>query len=1168
MQALPPSPKSRSPEPTPSDSSAWGRMITSFSRAPTRHGENDSLSSYNSYAFNGRLFNMSKANYNSANTALARELKNRHLQMIAFGGSIGTGLFVASGVALYRGGPVSLLLAFIIMGAMQFFTMQALGELSVAFPVGGSFANYSTRFLDPSWGFAMGWNYTLQYLIVLPLEIIAGAFTTNYWNPNASKSIFIVLFFILILGINLLGVKGYGEAEFIFSAVKVTAIVGFILLGMIINIAGTPEGDYIGFTRWHSPGAFHNGFKGFASVLVTAAFSFAGTEMVGLAAAETSNPKKSIPAAVKQVFWRISLFYILSILFIGLLVPYNEPRLLGAKYGSDAAASPFVIAIEMSGSDVLPDIMNAVILISLISVGNTAVYAASRTLAALAEQSLAPKMFAYIDRTGRPLVAIICCGLLGLLAFTANSKIHNEIFNWLLAISGLSTLFTWSSICVCHIRFRKAWELSGYNTSQLAFRSQVGVWGSWVALAAYGTVLVLQIWVAISPIQAEGEDPLTTPQRLKNFFLQVLTIPMIFLFYFTHKTWMGTKVVKDKDIDINTGRRYLHVWNEEEEQARRKWPLWKRVYNHLYTSTTTTMAGHTFWQYIRLKAIVTFIRLINHIFTRPHFTPSPTCIRKPIRIPSRGLNRFIDAWIYYPKNYTDNKKYGLVINWHGGAYTLPNLGMDHQFCEKIATENNVLVLDADYRKAPEYPLPGAVEDAEDTFSWVESQAQMFDLDRVALSGFSSGGNLALVASSDLRREYKMNIRAVYAFYPGVDFSIPPEEKTVPEPIRPLPVSFQHLLTEAYVPRTEDRKSPKASPMYAEGISFPEHVMLVACSGDIFTPEIEVFGKKLERAGRDVEIVRIEGAHGCDKTTNPKTFRPEARDFAKPFLANSSPFYSHIASSIQHPVSSTSLSLIKVIKFSHTMASNGINEHFKLLGASLSQLYRTETYSDLVITCGDDVHRVHKAIICPRSLFFTAACNANFIEGQEGRINLPEDDPNAVRDMIHYLYNLDLVGHEFIPEDGNYIEEELSDTEHDDEMKQLLEWSGRRFIGNRRVKGLVPKLGARIGPSSNLRLFAKVYALGEKYGIPGLKSIAVSKFEKLAKAYAQTEDFRLAVQEVYTSTIDQDRGLRDVVVSTVEENLGLLNNQDFEDLVQATGLGHDLLMKITSAHRAG
>ncbi|KAF9768028.1 hypothetical protein IL306_014745 [Fusarium sp. DS 682] len=291
------------------------------------------------------------------------------------------------------------------------------------------------------------------------------------------------------------------------------------------------------------------------------------------------------------------------------------------------------------------------------------------------------------------------------------------------------------------------------------------------------------------------------------------------------------------------------------------------------------MADHTFWQYLRLKAIATLIRLINYIFTRPHFTPSPTCNRKLIRIPSRDLNRFINAWIYYPKDYTESKKYGLLINWHGGAYMLPNLGMDHEFCEKIANENNVLVLDTDYRKAPEYPLPGAVEDAEDTLRWVQSQEKLFDLDRVALSGFSSGGNLALVASSELRRKFNINIRAVYSFYPGVDFTIPPEEKKVPEPIRPIPVSFQHLLAEAYVPRIEDRKSPKGSPMHAEATLFPEHVMLVACSGDIFTPEIEAFGKKLSQAGRDVEIVRIEGAHGCDKTTNPKLFRAEARDLA-------------------------------------------------------------------------------------------------------------------------------------------------------------------------------------------------------------------------------------------------------------------------------------------------
>ncbi|CAG1970795.1 hypothetical protein SNK03_006546 [Fusarium graminearum] len=290
------------------------------------------------------------------------------------------------------------------------------------------------------------------------------------------------------------------------------------------------------------------------------------------------------------------------------------------------------------------------------------------------------------------------------------------------------------------------------------------------------------------------------------------------------------------------------------------------------------MTTHTFWQYVRLKIIVTLLRLINQVATRPHFKPSPTCNRKLVRIPSRDLNRFIDAWLYYPPNHAKDDKRGLVINWHGGGCVLPNLGMDHEFCERVAVERNILVLDADYRKAPDDPFPAAIEDAEDTFRWVESQSHRFDLDRVALSGFSSGGNLALVASSELRREFKnINIRAVYSFYPGVDFSIPPEQKIVANPIRPLPFWFQRLIAEAYLPRVEDRKSPRASPMYADTMSFPARVMLFVCSGDILTPETEAFGEKLVEGGIDVEVVRVPGAHAFDKTTSRNFFNPDKRD---------------------------------------------------------------------------------------------------------------------------------------------------------------------------------------------------------------------------------------------------------------------------------------------------
>jgi acetyl esterase/lipase len=292
------------------------------------------------------------------------------------------------------------------------------------------------------------------------------------------------------------------------------------------------------------------------------------------------------------------------------------------------------------------------------------------------------------------------------------------------------------------------------------------------------------------------------------------------------------------------------------------------------------MAAHTFWQYVRLKIIVTLLRFINQLATRPHFKPSSTCNRKLVRIPSRDLNRFIDAWIYYPPNHTDGDKRGLVINWHGGGCMLPNLGMDHEFCDRVAVEGNSLVLDADYRKAPDDPFPAAIEDAEDTLRWVERQSHLFDLNRIALSGFSSGGNLALVASSELRREFKnINIKAVYSFYPGVDFTIPPEEKIVANPIRPLPFWFQRLISEAYLPTVGDRKSPRASPMYADTVSFPTCVMLFTCSGDILTPETEAFGEKLVRGGIGVEVVRVQGAHAFDKTTSRRLFNPEARDMA-------------------------------------------------------------------------------------------------------------------------------------------------------------------------------------------------------------------------------------------------------------------------------------------------
>ncbi|KAK4552980.1 histidine permease [Recurvomyces mirabilis] len=551
------------------------RVVNSFRRDPNAHA-----TPKGAVGADGRIYDVESAAAATANSPLQRSLKGRHLQMIAIGGSIGTGLFVGSGSALAHGGPASVLLAWLIVGIMMYCTVHALGEMAVLFPVAGSFSAYSTRFLDPAWGFAMGWNYAMQWLVVLPLEIVSATITINFWNSNINNDAFVAIFLVLIITINLFGVKGYGEAEFVFAIIKVIAIIGFIILGIIINIGGGPGGTYVGGRYWRDPGAFNNGFKGLCSTFVTAAFSFAGTELVGLAAAETANPRKSLPTAIKQVFWRITMFYIVSLLLVGLLVPYTNGQLLNGSSSVDAKASPFVIAISDAGIAGLPSVINVIIMIAVLSVGNSSIYGSSRTLAALAEQNQAPKILAYIDRKGRPIVAIGLASALGFLAFFAGSNKWNDAFNWMLALSGLSSIFTWGSICLAHIRFRHGWKKQGHTLDELAFRSQPGVWGSWLGLVINIIILPAQFWTGAWPIHY-GE--LGVAGQVNSFFQAYLAAPIVVLSYIVYKIWRKTPIIRSHNMDLHTGIRDLNVAEliAEERMDRAAWPRWKKVYKFL-----------------------------------------------------------------------------------------------------------------------------------------------------------------------------------------------------------------------------------------------------------------------------------------------------------------------------------------------------------------------------------------------------------------------------------------------------------------------------------------------------------------------------------------------------------------------------------------------------------
>lgn len=298
--------------------------------------------------------------------------------------------------------------------------------------------------------------------------------------------------------------------------------------------------------------------------------------MVGLAAAETANPRKSLPTAVKQVFWRIALFYVVSLTLVGLLVPYDESRLIGSS-SADAKASPFVISIQNAGIAGLPSVMNVVIMIAVLSVGNSAVYGSSRTLAALAEQGLAPKFLAYIDRKGRPMWAIGIASALGLLGYLAATPKQGEAFMWMMAISGLSSIFTWGSVCLSHIRFRRAWKLQGHSLDELAFRSQPGLIGSWIGFTFNCLVLVAQFWVGFAPV---GYGDKSSLELVENWFSVYLAAPVVLLFYIPYKFIYKTPFIRAKDMDLVTGRRDLDIQHliAEERAEQAAWPMWKKIY--------------------------------------------------------------------------------------------------------------------------------------------------------------------------------------------------------------------------------------------------------------------------------------------------------------------------------------------------------------------------------------------------------------------------------------------------------------------------------------------------------------------------------------------------------------------------------------------------------------
>ena len=422
-----------------------------------------------------------------SNTSLDRALHSRHLQFIAIGGTIGTGLFLGTGGALSAAGPVSLLIAFAFIGSVVYSVMTSLGEMASFMPVAGSFTVYASRLVDPALGFSMGWVYWFSWSITYALELTAGGLIIQYWLPDVNVAIWIAIFWAVFTAVNFLPVRWYGEIEMWFSSIKVVTVVGFIIFAVCIN-AGAGDEGYIGFKYWREPGPFAGSivsgsagkFVGFWSVLVTAAFTFQGVELVGVGAGETRNPEKSIPSAIRWTFWGIFILFLATVFFIGIDLPFNDAAL--SSDSTDASASPLVIIAQRAKVPVLPHIINAVLLTAVLSAANSNVYSSSRILVGLANEGLAPSWVRRTNRFGTPYIAVALCSVLGLLGFLNLSQNGTVVFNWLLNISSTSAIVTWALINACHMRFLKIIRAQAIDRNGLPYRAPLQPYLSWYGL--------------------------------------------------------------------------------------------------------------------------------------------------------------------------------------------------------------------------------------------------------------------------------------------------------------------------------------------------------------------------------------------------------------------------------------------------------------------------------------------------------------------------------------------------------------------------------------------------------------------------------------------------------------------------------------------------------------
>lgn len=494
---------------------------------------------------------------------LKKGLKNRHVQLIALGGAVGTGLFVGSGLVLADTGPGPLFLSYVILSIIVWFVMNMLAEMATFLPVPGAGSQqFINDYTDPSFGFALGYNYWYGFAILVAAEVVATANIIQYWTESVNIAVWITIFLALILILNLCPVSFFGEAEFIFASIKLITITGLIILGVVLFFGGGPSHDRLGFRYWKHGDAFKQhltpGDTGrFLSVwtaVIKAGYSFImSPELIVATAGEVTNPRRILPKCANQFVYRLAFFYILGSLVIGVIADSNSPRL--KSDAGDASASPFVLGVQNAGIPVLNHIINAVILTSAASAGNSFFYAGTRVLYSIAKRGLAPKVFTKVNRFGVPFNCVAITFAIGCLAYLNVSSSSAQAFTWLSNISTITGFISWIFVGISYIRWRKGVMVQGL-WDRVTYKTPFQPYGAYFTVFIVGLITLTNGYAVFFHF------------KIGDFLAAYITLPIVVALYVGHRAYSIIVLKRKRWLNPLETLDFSKLDIVEEEQAR------------------------------------------------------------------------------------------------------------------------------------------------------------------------------------------------------------------------------------------------------------------------------------------------------------------------------------------------------------------------------------------------------------------------------------------------------------------------------------------------------------------------------------------------------------------------------------------------------------------------